>query len=54
MVTNEVDSKFLVAKVKGNLHFSRMVNRKPFIDGPGPHEKRFDYLELPSIYSNVY
>ena len=30
-----------------------MVDRKPFIDGPGPHEKRFDYLELPSIYSNV-
>lgn len=43
----EGESKFLMQRVKGNLHFSRMADRKPFVEGPGPHEKRFDFLELP-------
>lgn len=53
-IFNEGESKLLMTKIKGHLHFSRMADRKPFINGPGPHEKRFEFLELPGIYSNVY
>jgi hypothetical protein len=30
-----------------------MGGRRPFADGPGPHEKRFEYIEFPDIYTKV-
>jgi hypothetical protein len=34
-------------EVRGHVKFSKMGQRKPLIEGDGPHEKRFEYFELP-------
>jgi hypothetical protein len=43
-------------EAKGIVKFSRQAKKKPFFATSGQtlNEKRFEYLELPAIYSKVY
>lgn len=43
----------LNSKVKGILNFATMPARRPINEGDGPHERRFEYLNFPDIYSKV-
>lgn len=48
------ETNVLSPKIKGCLNFDRMAARRPFVDENGaPHEKRFEYVDLPDIYTKV-
>lgn len=38
-------------RVVGPIAFSKQSDRKPFINNPAPHDKRFEYIGIPSISS---